>query len=269
MLRCPNAPRLFWLVFLAFMLAQQAAAARRTAVVVVVPKNGTSVGSSARIHGRISRPGRPVVMVKAKSGNAWWVQPPALVNKKGYFQSVVRFGNEKTPDGCLFHIVVVLVQDVRVLRQCKTGAAFKQLPTQIPKSVVVEVKFARTKAKKEKKGKNLRKAIAVVIRSPAKGLVKRVHTLDGETKQAGVPIVLVRSTVPNSPWWVQQHPKRLDKGKIKITARFGNQTTKAGSKFQLVILLLPDKNKIPKPGAIFKELPRDIPKSRQLTVSRQ
>ncbi len=57
----------------------------------------------------------------------------------------------------------------------------------------------------------------------------------------GWPTVLVQPLVAGQPWYVQGFVEEVEQGKFKAKAQFGDENTKAGIEFKVVIIV--SKNK--------------------------
>lgn len=99
--------------------------------------------------GRVPEGLRPIVLVRVDdSGGLWWVQDPVAMGKGGYFKSAVRFGNDKTPDGTKFRLVVVTPRSGQEASALKPGMSLADLPNGIPRSKLVTVELERPDLKR-------------------------------------------------------------------------------------------------------------------------
>ena len=57
-----------------------------------------------------------------------------------------------------------------------------------------------------------------------------------------LPLLVVRSAEPNSPWWVQERLLTTAEGELTGTAWIGNATTPAGSRFYLRLVVPKDES---------------------------
>src|SRR5262245_48865446 len=89
----------------------------------------------------------------------------------------------------------------------------------------------------------LAQAREVVIASP-KGDAKvgQFEEVEGKLNvQEGWPVVLVQPLVGGQPWYVQGAVDEVASGKFTSKVQFGNEKTKAGTKFRIVIVVARDK----------------------------
>ncbi|MBC8351657.1 MAG: hypothetical protein H8E66_06690 [Planctomycetes bacterium] len=111
---------------------------------VLKPQQDEKVKRVTELIGRVPEQLRPVILIRVDdSGGLWWVQDPVAMGKGGYFKSTVRFGNDKTPDGTKFRVVVVTPRSGREAAVLKTGNSLADLPNGIPRSKEVTVQLDR------------------------------------------------------------------------------------------------------------------------------
>ena len=92
--------------------------------------------------GQFSGEGRPVVLVRAEEPNSeWWVQDETLVGKGGFFKATVHFGNDKSPKGMRFRVVVLNPRSDKEAVLFRVGAPIPMLPPAIPRSSEVLVEL--------------------------------------------------------------------------------------------------------------------------------
>lgn len=77
------------------------------------------------------------------------------------------------------------------------------------------------------------------LRMPAQRL--QHVTFRSRVQFEDLPIMVVRSAEPNSPWWVQDRLKKTLDGRLSGTAWIGNATTPTGSKFFVRLVVPKDK----------------------------
>jgi hypothetical protein len=112
---------------------------------VLKPQQDEKVKRITQMIGRVADKKEPVVLVRVDdSGGLWWVQNRAQMAKGGYFKATVRFGNDSTPTGTKFRLVVVTPRSGREAAELKSGASLAELPDGIPRSKVVTVRLERT-----------------------------------------------------------------------------------------------------------------------------
>jgi hypothetical protein len=61
------------------------------------------------------------------------------VNEEGEFVSVARFGNEKSPSGSRFRVVVLMCKDGAEAAAWKAGDSMRLLPPRIARTKVIDV----------------------------------------------------------------------------------------------------------------------------------
>ena len=84
--------------------------------------------------------GWPVVVVRdVAAGAEWWVQQPARAVRGTRFVATSHFGNEKTPPGTRYQLVVLAMHDAEAASQFTVGSRFDQLPSEIPHSEPIEL----------------------------------------------------------------------------------------------------------------------------------
>ncbi len=116
---------------------------------VLKPQADEKVRRVTELIGRVPENLRPIVLIRVDdSGGLWWVQDPVAMGKGGYFKSTVRFGNDKTPDGTKFRVVVVTPRSGQEASVLKQGASLAELPSGIPRSKLVTVELERPDAKR-------------------------------------------------------------------------------------------------------------------------
>ncbi|MDA0587716.1 MAG: hypothetical protein O3C17_06870 [Planctomycetota bacterium] len=182
--------------------------------------------------GKLGQQGYPVLLVKPDLPDAqWWVQEHATVEADGRFQVQARFGNEETPPGTQFKVVVLVLQNREELQLWEPGDVIEKLPALVPRSKEEAATVRKVLSEVE--------IIEDVVSSPRAGTdVNRVAAISGQMKEHH-PVVLVRSAEPNSPWWGQS-PVKVDSKTKKFTGRlvFGSRTTQDESRFRIVVLAL-------------------------------
>lgn len=234
--------------------------------VLVTPKQRAKVDRRTELIGKVLVRGWPVVLVRAdQPGSQWWVQESAQGTAPAHFKVNARFGNDKTPAGTPFRVVVLMLQTAEQTKQFMPGVSFQVLPPNLPRSAETVVVL---KQRDESKSKDASDAFADTIVSPQPmSKVSRNYPVAGRVAEELWPVVLVRSAEPNSPWWVQGKPVVDDQGEYRAMARFGSDKTPEGSEFRIVVLLVRRGSEQPfAPGMVVKELPRHLKRSAELSV---
>lgn len=84
--------------------------------------------------------GWPVVVVRDVSATSeWWVQERCRVVRGTRFVSTSHFGNEQTPPGTRFQLVVLALRDAETAGHFTVGSRLEQLPSEVPHSEPVEL----------------------------------------------------------------------------------------------------------------------------------
>lgn len=121
-----------------FLLAKGGIQADPELVAISSPRDGEAVEQHSEIDGQISIiEGYPVVFVKP-SGNSWWVQDPATVTD-GAFSARLNVGNETTPAGTKFHIVVTVARSKSEALKFQPGMELPALPPGLIRSNPITV----------------------------------------------------------------------------------------------------------------------------------
>ncbi len=248
---------------LVLVSAAAALADGRHAAVVLSPKQNADVTRDTELLGRVMVRGWPVVLVQPDQANSpWYAQETVEPTKPGHFKARIRLGNDATPDDTRFRVVVLLLASADAAQEYSVGKVIPTLPEDAARSAEVLVTLRRETDPQP---------LVDILDFPRNGaFVGRVETVSGRISDEGHPIVLVRSTEPNGLWWVQQPCEPTGDGRFATSARFGNETTPAGSAFRILVLLAP-KGRVAdfQAGVALSELPRDIPCSREVQVLRQ
>ena len=109
---------------------------------------------------------------------------------------------------------------------------------------------------------------AVLLRPKQKEKVQNVTEVTGKILLPGYPIVLVRDDQPGGMWWAQEWAESTSPGLFKAQARIGNDKTANGTRFQIVVVMVPRAEDAKKfePGTSFKELPSSLARSAEIVV---
>jgi len=106
------------------------------------------------------------------------------------------------------------------------------------------------------------------VRVPADhtgGIITNMLVQTNQSKGGGWPVVLVKSEIPKSFWWVQK-VEAYKPGVFKARVHLGNDKTEDRSKFRLVALIFDDKVAADKyrTGSTLTRLPSDVPRSKNV-----
>jgi hypothetical protein len=131
-------------------------------------------------------------------------------------------------------------------------------------AVLLGLAAAQAQDKKEEK--------EVTILSPKEGSkVSQYEEIDGRLDpKKGWPVLLVQPLAPGQPWWIQATVEDVTDGKFTAKAQFGDDKTKGGAKFRVVVVLAKDKAAAEKfeAGTTKNSLPPGLPRSEYLNVVR-
>lgn len=226
---------------------------------ILSPKPHDKVERFFELSGKVLMRGWPVVLIRADQPESpWWVQAPIQATSPGQFSAAVRFGNEESPPGREFRVVVLMARSAEEAAQLKTGDSISELNPEIPRSEEVAVVLVQPERRAE---------LGDAIQTPkSDAKVRREGIVRGIIKKEGVPIVFVRSAQPDNPWWVQK-TTRSENGEFIATTRFGNETTPDGSLFRVVVMLATEEQAKSYPvGHTLKSLPKDMPSAKEVHV---
>lgn len=251
-------------VILSMAMAPGASAGNNTGAVLLRPKQKEKVENVMEVTGKIMSPGFPIVLVRAdQPGCLWWAQEWAVSTSPSHFKAAVRFGNDKTPNGSGFHVIVLMVPQAEDAEKFAPGNAFKDLPGNFARSAETFVVLD--------KPEDPIAAIPDLIQHPAtNGPVNRVDSIACLMNEEMKPILLVRSAESNDAWWVQSESQPDKDGVCISSAHFGNDKTPAGTRFRIVAIF-PDAAQAAalRPGMSLKELPPGVPRSTEVEVVRK
>jgi RNA polymerase sigma factor (sigma-70 family) len=107
--------------------------------VIVSPKDGGTVSHNEDLEGRIRGRGWPVVLIRPHGAQPWWVQPSVDDVINGKFSCPVYFGNETSPDGMRFKVVILVARDRSEARSFSAGSTLQTLPPNLPSSEPITV----------------------------------------------------------------------------------------------------------------------------------
>jgi hypothetical protein len=229
--------------------------------VIVAPTRGAKVRSRQELIAKVLTPGQPIVLVRAdQPGSQWWVQQPIEITGPQTFKAGLRFGNERTPNGTRFLVVVLLAQTEEEVAGFKPDVPLEDLPVGTPSSAELSVVFER---------EEMADSLPDLILEPRpNAVVSHVEEVRGRLVGQGVPIVLVRAALPNSPWWIQS-PAAITGDDFKAQVRFGNDKTPPGTKFRTAVIMARDAQHAEsyQVGGTLAELPKDLTRSEAIEVS--
>lgn len=251
--------RLSLVAALGLVLGPSVRAEETPPVTILSPKGKDNVERFFELTGKVLTRGWPVVLIRVDQPDSpWWVQAPVQATTPGSFSAPVRFGNDETPSGREFRVVVLMARTAEEAAQWKPGESVKDLDSGIPRSEEVGVVLIQPEQRAE---------LGDVIQSPkADARVRREDRVRGVIKKEGVPLVLIRSAQADNPWWVQE-TKRQENGEFTADARFGNETTLGGSLFRVVVVLATEKQAASLPvGHTLKSIPKDLLTSKEIHV---
>jgi hypothetical protein len=84
--------------------------------------------------------GWPVVLVRdVAAGAEWWVQEPCRAIRGTRFVTRSHFGNEKTPSGTRYQLVVLAMRDANEASRFTVGSRFTELPSEAACSEPIEL----------------------------------------------------------------------------------------------------------------------------------
>lgn len=249
----------------------------------------SAVGRLQHVAGRVTAPGRPVILVRADLPNEpWWVQSqPVPVGKDGFTAKAV-FGSGSSQVGMRFRIVTILFDRNTPATEYHTGQIIRELPD-VPKSrellvtlgrtgrpvIALAPKEGTTTSSRTKSSESVKEKSPVEFTSPKTGeSVQQVAELTGKIQDGFTPIVLIRPLEKDSVWWIQK-PVLLEKsGEFTSKIVVGSSRTSEGTRFRIVALAIPTKTSRKetgldefKPGEFLKELPKDAAASEELVLT--
>jgi hypothetical protein len=112
----------------------------------------------------------------------------------------------------------------------------------------------------------------VVVLSPRDGAkVSQTEEVEGKVTAEGWPVVFVKPLAGDEPWWTQSPVEELNNGKFTSQVYFGNEQTKAGTKFRVVVVVARNKGEAHKfeRGTTRSALPGGLPRSAPVNVTRE
>ncbi|NND98136.1 MAG: hypothetical protein HKN47_12485, partial [Pirellulaceae bacterium] len=231
---------------------------------ILLPVNGSTVGKNETIVIEGKADPLPIILIRNdKPGSAWYSQPEVVKVGSGRTATGVRFGNAKTIAGERFRIRLAIPTTRRQRAALSTNEPIKQLPDNIQYGAPTIVEFDPDKKPTVEFGTlKFEKAVSegsslVRLVGPAdRSIVSRRPTVTGLCDPSLVPMVLVRTEDDKETWYVQQPCQRSAGGGFRSTVYLGKLGTPAGTKFQVVaILVAPDQVENFRAGEPLPELP--------------
>jgi hypothetical protein len=114
--------------------------------------------------------------------------------------------------------------------------------------------------------------VPATVEEPKAGAkVEQISEVEGEVLTSGWPVVLVRPLAGDQPWWIQAPVEEVRGGRFSAPVLFGNDDTKTGTQFRVVIVVANSKKDAMKfeRGKTLSALPAGTPRSEQVTVVRK
>jgi serine/threonine-protein kinase len=112
-------------------------------LVIESPANGSKVTTRTTLVGRFTREGWPIIYVQSTvSGQPWWLQAPVAEVKDGKFTVPVAFGDQFTPSGTKFRVVLAAARSREEAQAMGIGPQGYVIPAELFQSneVVVELR---------------------------------------------------------------------------------------------------------------------------------
>jgi hypothetical protein len=250
-------------ILASLILCRPTSAAETHGALIVAPARGTKVKSRHELVGKLLTRGYPIVLVRANQpGSQWWVQHPIQTTAPQTFQAKLQIGNERTPNGTEFRVVVMVAETEQEALRFKPGEPVRSLPVGVPRSAEVRVVFDR--------GESGAELGHLILKPQPNEVVSRKDEIRGRLPFKCVPIVLVRSVLPNSYWWIQAPADTTSDGRFDAQLRFGNDKTPPGAKFRVVVIGVKDRQEAEsyQVGGTLAELPDGLPRSEEIVVIR-
>jgi hypothetical protein len=112
----------------------------------------------------------------------------------------------------------------------------------------------------------------VILSPKANAKVGQFEEVEGQLNvKEGWPVVLVQPLIGGQPWYVQGEVDEIAEGKFTSKVQCGNEKTKSGTKFRIVIVVAKDKAAAQKfaAGDTRNALPAGLPRSAYVDVVRE
>ena len=170
---------------------------------IASPQTGQAVTRIDLVTIRMLGPGHPIVAVRStEKGSHWWIQEAGKSDRPDEYVIRARFGNDKTPNGSRFEIVTLIAADAATAASIEPGTSMKQLPVKLVPGSINEVILNADVSEVDTPAK-----LRIELLSPlpnAEVLRDQCVSVRLQEPTGQLPLLLVRSTEPNSPWWVQE-----------------------------------------------------------------
>lgn len=103
-------------------------------IILQTPKDGMTVNRVEQLYAQSREPGWPVVLVRSSfDDEEWWAQP--ISGRRGtQILSRVHFGNDSTPRGSAFTMVILLLDGYEEAVRFRTARRFTKIPPGIRRS---------------------------------------------------------------------------------------------------------------------------------------
>jgi hypothetical protein len=110
-------------------------------VTLLSPKDGAVVPQVEELEGRVDgKDAWPVVFVRPLVGEEpWWVQPAVTDVVSGQWTGKIHFGNNDTPAGTKFSVIVGVARNKEEAAKFKAGTTLETLPPDLPHSAPITV----------------------------------------------------------------------------------------------------------------------------------
>jgi len=110
---------------------------------ILKPLANARVQRFEELVGRMESNDTPVVLIRPEgAGGQWWVQDNVVFGEGKYFKTKLRFGNDTTPTGTRFLVLVVSPKPGPEALALRAGEALAELPSGIRRSEAVIVQLA-------------------------------------------------------------------------------------------------------------------------------
>ena len=242
---------------------------------ILLPVNGSIVGPSETIVIEGKGDPLPTVLIRAnEKGSPWYVQQAVEPVGKGKSAVRVRFGSSLTMPGDRFQVRLAVPRTARQRAAFNPELPLKSLPKGVMYGQPLVVEFDPdklptidiAKLKFEQAADQFTSDMVRLI-GPANGdSVPRRAVVSGLHHPTLIPVLLVRTEDDQSTWYVQP-PCTIHNGSFQCRVYLGNVGTPAGSRFQVIALLLtPEQAGKMKPGDAMSDLPEETPMSKPLSL---
>lgn len=115
-------------------------------VSIATPTTDAAVLRVTEITGRIAAGYAPVVLIRPLlNDKLWWIQNRPVVTSDQRFRGKIVLGNEKTPEGTSFRVVILAFEDSLAAEKLKVGGSLNELPAGVKKSPELTVTYRHTR----------------------------------------------------------------------------------------------------------------------------